>query len=470
MAPPDPSHALETRPIATLLISYSLPAIVGMTVTSLYNIISSIYIGHGVGALAISGLAVTFPLMNLIMAVCLLVSVGGSTVSSIELGRKNTRGAMVVMGHVLVLEILFAVIFGVVSLIFLRPILTLFGASAETMPYAYDFMQVLLLGLPIGYVMLGLSHMMRATGYPIKSMLSVLITVGCSIVLTPLFIFVLPWGMRGAAVATVLSQIVGLVWILAHFRDKGSIVHFAPGLYHLRPAVVRHVLTIGMPPFLMNTCACLVVVIINNSLYRYGGDLAIGAYGIMNRLIMLFAMVVMGLAQGMQPIVGYNFGACKPGRVQRTLLYGVVWGTVITAAGFLVFELLPGPLSALFTTDAELAGMAVTALRIGGVAFFLVGGQIIISSFFQSIGMPAVSIFLSLTRQLLFLIPGLIILPRFLQLNGVWISLPVSDCLAFAVALAVLWKVWLSKIPPRGIAGDRHGKDGGPAPSGGRRV
>ncbi|MCH5277885.1 MAG: MATE family efflux transporter [Desulfovibrionaceae bacterium] len=465
MAASDPSHALEKDPIAPLLLRYSLPAIVAMTVTSLYNIISSIYIGHGVGALAISGLAVTFPLMNLIMAVCLLVAVGGSTVSSIELGRKNTQGAMVVLGHVLVLEILFAVIFGVVSLLFLRPILTLFGASAETMPYAYDFMQVLLLGLPVGYAMLGLSHMMRATGYPVKSMLSVLITVGCNIVLTPLFIFVLPWGMRGAAVATVLSQCVGLVWILAHFCGGSSTVHFAPGLYRLRPAVVRGVLAIGMPPFLMNTCACLVVVIINNSLYRYGGDLAIGAYGIMNRLIMLFVMVVMGLAQGMQPIVGYNFGARKPGRVQRTLVYGVVWGTLITTAGFLVFEFLPGPLTALFTTDTGLTGMAVTALRLGGAVFFLVGGQIIISAFFQSIGMPAVSIFLSLTRQLLFLIPGLLILPRFLHLSGVWISLPVADCLAFVVTLAVLWKVWIGRHGPR-VAGSDRSADS--EPSGGQ--
>lgn len=449
-----PSNALETRPVSRLLISYSVPAIIGMTVTSLYNIIDSIYIGHGVGALAISGLAVTFPLMNLIIAICLLVAVGGSTVSSIELGRKNPEGASVVMGHVLVLGLVFAVIFGLLALFFLKPILILFGASAETLPYAYDFMQVLLLGLPIAYTMLGLNNIMRATGYPQKAMLTALVSVGCNILIAPLFIFVFHWGIRGAALATVGSQCVALVWIVAHFCRKESTVHFTAGVYRLRSSVVRAILSIGLSPFLMNVCACVVVIIINNSLYRYGGDLAIGAYGIMNRIIMLFAMVVMGLTQGMQPIIGYNYGARKPLRVRRTLFYGVAVGSVVTAFGFLAFQLTPGLLASMFTTDPELTGLAVTALHIGGALFFLVGGQIVIAAFFQSIGMPSVAIFLSLTRQLLFLIPGLLILPRFLGLNGVWFSLPVADCLAFLVALGVLWRNWSCKNNPCGGFGD----------------
>lgn len=450
----NPSNALETRPISKLLIGYSLPAIIGMTVTSLYNIIDSIYIGHGVGPLAISGLAVTFPLMNLIMAICLLVAVGGSTVCSIELGRKNTEGAALVMGHVLVLGLVFSVIFGALSLFFLRPILALFGASAETMPYAYDFMQVLLLGLPIGYTMLGLNNIMRATGYPKKAMLTALVSVACNIIIAPLFIFVFHWGIRGAALATVCSQCVVLTWIVAHFCKKDSTVHFTAGVYRLRAAVVRSILSIGLSPFLMNVCACVVVIIINNSLYRYGGDLAIGAYGIMNRVIMLFVMVVMGLTQGMQPIIGYNFGARKPLRVRRTLFYGVALGSAVTTLGFLAFQFLPHALASLFTSDPQLTEMAVTALRLGGLVFFLNGGQIVIASFFQSIGMPSVAIFLSLTRQLLFLIPGLIILPRFLGLNGVWASLPVADCLSFLVALGVLWRNWSNKNNPCGGFGD----------------
>ena len=382
----NPSNALETRPISKLLIGYSLPAIIGMTVTSLYNIIDSIYIGHGVGPLAISGLAVTFPLMNLIMAICLLVAVGGSTVCSIELGRKNTEGAALVMGHVLVLGLVFSVIFGALSLFFLRPILALFGASAETMPYAYDFMQVLILGLPIGYTILGLNNIMRATGYPKKAMLTALVSVACNIIIAPLFIFVFHWGIRGAALATVCSQCVALTWIVAHFCKKDSTVHFTAGVYRLRAAVVRSILSIGLSPFLMNVCACVVVIIINNSLYRYGGDLAIGAYGIMNRVIMLFVMVVMGLTQGMQPIIGYNFGARKPLRVRRTLFYGVALGSAVTTLGFLAFQFLPHALASLFTSDPQLTEMAVTALRLGGLVFFLNGGQIVIASFFQSIG------------------------------------------------------------------------------------
>lgn len=449
-----PANALESQPISRLLIGYSLPAIIGMTVTSLYNIIDSIYIGHGVGPLAISGLAVTFPLMNLIMAICLLVAVGGSTVSSIELGRKNPEGAALVMGHVLVLGLVFSVVFGALSLVFLRPILTLFGASPDTMPYAYDFMQVLLLGLPIGYTMLGLNNIMRATGYPKKAMLTALVSVGCNVVIAPLFIFVFHWGIRGAALATICSQCVALVWIVAHFCKRSSTVHFTAGVYRLRAAVVRSILAIGLSPFLMNVCACVVVIIINNSLYHYGGDLAIGAYGIMNRVIMLFVMVVMGLTQGMQPIIGYNYGARKPVRVRRTLLYGVALGTAVTSVGFLAFEFLPRALASLFTSDPALTDMAVTALRIGGVAFFLNGGQIVIASFFQSIGMPSVAIFLSLTRQLLFLIPGLIILPLYLGLNGVWVSLPVADSLSFLVALGVLWRNWSCKNNPCGGFGD----------------
>lgn len=454
MSAPNPSNTLETQSIFRLLIDYSLPAIVGMTVTSLYNIIDSIYIGHGVGALAISGLAVTFPLMNLIMAICLLVAVGGSTVCSIELGRKNTAGAALVMGHVVVLGLVFSVVFGALSLYFLRPILVLFGASADTMPYAHDFMQVLLLGLPIGYTMLGLNNIMRATGYPKKAMLTAMLSVGCNILIAPLFIFVFHWGIRGAALATVCSQCVALVWIVVHFCKPDSTVHFMAGIYRLRATVTRSILAIGLSPFLMNACACVVVIIINNSLYRYGGDLAIGAYGIMNRIIMLFVMVVLGLTQGMQPIIGYNYGARRPLRVRRTLLYGIAAGSVVTSLGFMAFQFAPHALAALFTADPGLTGLAVTALRIGGVAFFLTGGQIVIASFFQSIGMPSVAIFLSLTRQLLFLIPGLLILPLFLGLNGVWVSLPVADSLSFLVALGVLWRNWSCKNNPCGGFGD----------------
>lgn len=454
MSQNNPSNILETQTIGKLLVSYSIPAIIGMTLTSLYNIIDSIYIGHGVGAMAISGLAISFPLMNLIIAICMLVAVGGSTICSIELGRKNREGAAVVLGQVVVLGIMFGVVFGAACLIFLEPILLLFGASHETMPYARDFMQVLLLGLPIGYTMIGLNTLMRATGYPKKAMLTAMLSVGVNVVIAPLFIFVFHWGIRGAALATVLSQTVALAWILFHFVSRKSTIHFVAGIYRLRKSVILPILSIGLSPFLMNVCACVVVIIINHSLYRYGGDLAVGAYGIMNRVLMLFAMVVMGLTQGMQPIIGYNFGARKPLRVRKTLMYGVAAGMCVTTVGFLAFQFLPHALARLFTDSAALTDLAVPALRIGGLAFFLVGGQIVISAFFQSIGMPVVAIFLSLTRQLLFLIPGLILLPMWLGLNGVWVSMPVADTLASLLAVFVLWRSWRRQDNPCGGFGN----------------
>lgn len=454
MASSNPSASLESAGIGKLLLEYSLPAIIGMTVTSLYNIIDSIYIGHGVGALAISGLAISFPLMNLIMAICLLVAVGGSTVCSIELGRGNPQKAALVMGNVLVLGLIFGVAFGAGCLLFLDPILILFGASAETLPYARDFMRVLLMGLPIGYTMLGLNNVMRASGYPQKAMLTALLSVGVNVIVAPLFIFVFHWGIRGAALATVLSQCAALIWIFAHFRRQESLVHFQAGIYRLRASIMKAVLSIGLSPFLMNVCACVVVIIINLSLYRYGGDMAIGAYGIVNRVLMLFVMVVMGLTQGMQPIIGYNFGARKPLRVRKTLVYGVAAGAAVTTLGFLAFQLSPRPLARMFTDSAELVKLSVDGLRLCGAAFFLVGGQIVISAFFQSIGMASVAIFLSLARQLLFLIPGLILLPMAFGLDGVWLSMPVADSLSFIVAAAVLWRSWRNEVNPCGGFGD----------------
>lgn len=445
---------LGTKPIGSLLLEYSIPAIIGMTITSLYNIIDSIYIGHGVGALAISGLAVTFPLMNLIMAICLLVAVGGSTVASIELGRKNQNGASHVLGNLTVLSVVFGLVFGVGCLIFLDPLLILFGASSETLPYARDFMQVLLLSLPIGYLMLGLNNIMRSTGFPRKAMLSALLSVAVNIIIAPIFIFGLNWGIRGAALATVIAQAVALVWLVMHFMRGDTPVRFTSGIFKLRRNVVLPMLSIGLSPFLMNVCACIVVIFLNHGLYQHGGDLAIGAYGIINRVIMLFLMIVMGLTQGMQPIIGYNYGALQPARVRATLGYGMAVATGITFLGFLVFQLFPGALARMFTDNAELVALAVTGLRLCGAAFFLAGAQIIIASFFQSIGMVSVAIFLSLARQLLFIIPGLFILPLYFGLNGVWLSLPVADALAFIAAALILWRSWHFKVNPCGGFGD----------------
>ena len=410
-------HILGTERIGKLLLQYSIPAIVGMTVTSLYNIIDSIFIGHGVGAMGIAGLAVTFPLMNLVVAFCTLVSAGGSTISSIRLGQKDLDGARKVLGNTLMLCLINAIVFGGVALLFLDDILRFFGASRDTLPYARDFMQIILAGTPIPYTMIGLNNIMRATGYPKKAMLTSMVTVVCNVILAPLFIFHFGWGIRGAATATVISQFIGMVWVVKHFVSKESFVRFRPDFWKLKKSIIGSIFSIGMSPFLMNVCACIIVIVVNNSLY---------------------VMVVLGLTMGMQPIVGYNYGALKHDRVKQTLKLSILTGVCITSSGFLICELFPHAVSAIFTDDNELIGIASRGVRICVLMFPLVGAQIVIGNFFQSIGKAKVSIFLSLTRQLLYLLPGLIFFPRMIGLDGIWTSMPVADFLAFVTAVIVL--------------------------------
>ena len=431
-------HILGEAPIGKLLVEYSIPAIIGMTLTSLYNIIDSIFIGHGVGALAISGLAITFPLMNLLVAFCTLVSVGGATLSSIRLGQKDKKGAEDILGNVAILCVINAIFYGGLAFIFLEPILFFFGASEATLPYARDFMQVILLGSPISYVMIGLNNIMRATGYPKKAMLSSMLTVGCNIILAPIFIFVLNWGIRGAALATICSQFIGMLWVLYHFYSPKTYIRFQRHSMRLKQHIIANIFAIGMSPFVMNVCACCIVIFINNRLLNYGGDMAIGAFGILNRIQMLFVMIVMGITMGMQPITGYNYGAQHFDRVKRTLKLGITAGCIITTLGFIIGELFPGIFVGMFTDNHELTDEATLALRIGILSFPVVGAQIVITQFFQSIGKARISIFLSLSRQLLFLLPGLAFLPPFYGVEGVWFSMPLSDALAFAVAALML--------------------------------
>lgn len=449
---------LETDGIGRLLAAYSLPAIASMVMVSLYNIFSSIFIGHGVGAAAITGLAVTFPFMNLMLAVCMLVAIGGATVCSIELGARNYERAAQVLGHNVVLSLLFGLFFGAAGLLLLDPALVLFGASAETLPYARDYMAIVLFGAPISMVMIALSHFLRACGYPARSMWISLASVGSNIALTPLFIFWLGWGIRGAAIATVLSQFFALLLLLVHFFRQSSLVRFKAGIFRLRKDVVKAMLGIGLSPFLMNLCACLIVMVINLSLKKHGGDLAIGAYGIVNRLLMLFAMTIMGLTQGMQPLIGYNFGACRIDRVRLTLKYGLIAASSVTSLGFLAAQFMPELLARCFSDHPDLVALSVNGLRLCTAMFFIVGSQIVIAGYFQSMGRASVAIFMSLSRQLLFLLPGLIFLPRFLGLDGVWLSMPLADALSAVIGIAIL--VYTLKNPPIRFAGAQCAGDG----------
>ena len=437
MSKNDP-HILGKESIGRLRLQYSIPAIIGMTITSIYNIIDSIFIGHGVGPMAIAGLAISFPLMNLVVAFCTLVSAGGSTLASIRLGQKDMKGATEILSHTLMLCITNSFFFGILSFIFLDDILVFFGASSETLPYARSFMQVILLGTPITYTMIGLNNVMRATGYPKKAMLTSMVTVVANIILAPIFIFHFEWGMRGAATATVISKLIGMVWVVSHFVKKDSTVHFEGNIWKMKRRIVESIFAIGMSPFLMNLAACFIVIVINQGLKRYGGDLSIGAFGIVNRLVFIFVMIVMGVNQGMQPIAGYNFGAQQYARVSRVLKLTIIFATVVTTSGFLMGMIIPDLVVSIFTSDEELIAISARGLRIVVMFFPIIGFQMVTSNFFQSIGMASKAIFLSLTRQMLFLLPALIILPRFFGVAGVWYSMPVSDLLASLVAMVML--------------------------------
>lgn len=436
---------LGTERIRKLLMQYAVPAVVAMTASSLYNMVDSIFIGHGVGPLAISGLALTFPLMNLAAAFGSLVGVGAATLISMRLGQRDYATAQRVLGNVVMLNLLLGVGFGLVALLFLDPILYFFGASDATIGYAREYMTVILLGNVITHMYLGLNSVLRASGHPRKAMYATINTVIINTILDPIFIYGFGWGIRGAAIATVLAQIISLVWQFRLLSDRSELIHFRRGIYRLRRRIVRDVLAIGMSPFLMNLTACFIVILINKGLKTYGGDLMIGAYGIVNRLAFVFVMIVMGVNQGMQPIAGYNFGARQYDRVLRVLKLTIVCAVGITTAGFLVGEFAPRLAVSLFTSDEELIRLSVEGMRIVFVFFPIIGFQMVATNFFQSIGMAGKAIFMSLSRQLLFLMPGLIFLPRFFEVStpwdgswGVWCAMPLSDFLATVVAFFML--------------------------------
>ena len=432
---------LGTESRGKLLIQYSVPAIIASVATSLYNIIDSIFIGQGVGTMAISGLAITFPLMNLVIAFCMFIAAGGAAISSIYLGQKEYGRATNVLSNVVKLCLIHSIVFGGLSLLFLDEILYFFGATDATIKYAREFMRVILYGTPISYIFIVLNNLMRATGYPKKAMLSALLSVIVNIILAPIFIFILKLGISGAALATICGQAVSLVWHIYHFKSKTSFVHFSAEHNKLSWSIIKNVYSIGLSPFLMNVCACIVVVFINKALLETGGangELAVGAYGIVNRVGMLFVMIVFGITQGMQPILGFNYGANNWERVRRTLNIGILVGLLVTTIGLIVAELIPRQISSLFATDETLIAISTTGFRISFMFFAVIGGQVVIQNFFQSIGKPMISIFLSLTRQLLFLIPTLLIFPKIWGVEGVWTSLAVSDMLAFIVAIITL--------------------------------
>ncbi|HKL92279.1 MAG TPA: MATE family efflux transporter [Bacteroidales bacterium] len=431
--------SLGTERIGKLLAQYAIPAIIAMTASSLYNITDSVFIGHGVGALAISGLALTFPVMNLAAAFGSLVGAGASALMSVRLGQKDYDTANKVLGNVFVLNIVLGLLFTLIMLFFLKPTLYFFGASDATLPYAYDYLKVILYGNVITHMYMGLNALLRSSGHPKKSMYATIGTVVLNLILTPLFIYQFGWGIQGSAWATVLSQALMLAWQISIFSNKKHFIHLKKGVFKLKKKIVLDSLSIGLSPFFMNAAASVIVIFINQGLSRYGGDMAVGAYGIVNRVVFLFAMIVLGLNQGMQPIAGYNYGAQQFDRVDKVLKMTIFYATGVMLVGFLIGQFFPSAVASVFTTDEQLIEHAVRGLRIVMIFFPIIGFQMVTSNFFQSIGKAHKAIFLSLTRQMIFLLPCLIILPQIWGVNGVWYSLPVADLASSVVAGIVLF-------------------------------
>ena len=429
---------LGTKPIGSLLWQYSLPAIIAMVASSVYNIVDSIFVGQGLGDAAISGMAVASPFMNLSAAFGAMVGVGASTVISVRLGQGKYEEAQHILGNTISLNILLGILFTLACLPFLDDILRIFGASDVTLPYAHEYMFIILLGNVVTHLYFGSNAILRSAGHPRSAMACTFLAIIINCVLDPLFIFVFRWGIQGVAWATIIAQAIAFCWQLRLFSRPTELLHLRRGIYRLRLDIVRQCLAIGLSPFLMNSCACLVVLICNNRLLQYGGDMAIGAYGIVNRVVFFFATIVFGLVQGMQPIIGYNWGARQNDRVFRVLRYGIIGATGITMTAFLTGEFIPAPVIHIFGAGPELTEKAVRAFHFVVAAFPLVGAQMVIGNFFQSIGHAGKSIFLSVTRQMLFLIPMLAVLPEWWGLDGVWMAMPASDTISFVAATAML--------------------------------
>ena len=435
---------LGTQPVRSLLMKYALPGIIAMTATSLYNMVDSIFIGHGVGAMALSGLTVAKPFMDICAAFGSLVGVGASSLVAIKLGEKDYRSANDVLANVILLNVLLGALVMVVGLYWLDPILYAFGASDVTISYAHDYMEIILWANILTHIYYGLNSMLRSIGHPKVAMFSTIVAVVANIILDPIFIFALDMGVRGAALATILSQAIAVVGQMVVFLNPKEVIYFHRGIWRLKRDITMRALGIGTAPFLMHLAACFVVIVLNNQLKRYGGDMAIATFGITNRFMFFFSMIVMGLNQGMQPIVGYNYGAKLYDRMIRTLKLTAMCATCVMGMLWLFGLIWPEGFIRLFTHDEVLVAQSIAPARVMLCTMVMVGFPMVVGNFYTSIGMSGKAIFLSLTRQVLLLIPSILLLPLLFQtvevspIWGVWWSLPICDALAAIIAAIVL--------------------------------
>ena len=429
--------------IGRLLFKYSIPAVIGTVVMSIYNIIDSIVIGHAIDdPNVVSGIAVTFPVMNLATALGMLIGAGSATRVSIVMGQNDKRMAEIILGNSVQLTVLIGIAYITLFAIFLDPILRLFGASPNSLPYAREFLLWVLPGMVLMNLTFSYNNVMRATGYPGKAMYTNLIGAGLNMILAPLFLFGFGWGIKGAAIATDISMLVTAFFVMSHFFQKKSELHFVRGTFKFNLPVIKSILYIGMAPCLINVAGSSINAIVNNSLLHYGGDNAIAAVVVFNRFVTIFVMIVIGICQGMQPILGYNYGSRRFDRLMRTLWLAAGAALVVTTTGSLLGALNPRAIASKFMQDEAQIQCAINCLRITTIGFWMVGFQIVGTNFFQSLGMAGKAVFLSLTRQIIFMIPMLLILPRYFGLDGVWSCYPICDIIATIVTACMLaWQL-----------------------------
>jgi len=441
---------LGTEKIGLLLRQYAMPSIIAMTAASLYNITDSIFIGHGVDALALAGLAICFPIMNLAAAFGSLAGVGASTLLSIRMGQKDYSSANLILGNLLILNLMIGIAFSAIALLFLDAILLFFGASEITLPYARQYMSVLLIGNVITHIYYGINSLLRSLGYPTQSMYATVSAVAINVVLNALFIFGFKWGIIGSSAATVSAQTLVLAWQIYFFRKRISMIQFSRKIFKIDTSIIKNILSIGSASFFVNAAACLVVIVINQRMIKYGGDLAVGAYGIVNRIGFLFFMIVVGLNAGMQPIAGYNFGAKKYDRLLEVLKKTIFWASAVVCVGTPIIQCFPYTIAAVFTHDQELITQSVKGLRILFAVCPVIGFQMVVSNFFQSVGMAGKAIFMSLSRQIVFLLPLLLILPHHFGIDGIWFAFPISDFIA-SITAAIMLYLFLKQVKKNNI-------------------
>ncbi|MBO4722425.1 MAG: MATE family efflux transporter [Muribaculaceae bacterium] len=436
--PDNKLHELDKAPVGKLLLKYSLPSVVGMVVMSLYNIIDRMFIGQGVGPDAIAGLAITFPVMNISAAFGVLIGGGAGARTSIVLGQGKKRTAELILGNSLVMTLALGTFYLLVLAIFIDDVLIAFGASEKSLPYARDFMMYMLPGLLINNLTFSFSNIMRATGYPKKAMLANFIGAGMNVILAPIFIFGLKWGIKGAAIATDISMFISMLYVQKHFTSPQSTIHYCRGIYRLDSKILLPIIAVGAAPCIVNTAGCLINALLNNIVYEHGGDASVAAMGVLMTFSQLAIMFVLGVCMGMQPIVGFNYGAKRYDRLKRAYWLTLAVGTAACLLGTIASVFFPKYVAMIFTTDSELIAACKHCMPIANCVFWIAAFQIVTTNFFQSLGRAKKSIFMSLSRQVICLLPLLLFLPRLYKLDGVWISFPISDTIAALIGLCLL--------------------------------